>query len=425
MALLTINGVGIISGSILMPLNGVWTGDLVIDQPNGNGFSAGTPVAIVAADSGFTINGVVSPARTGDFLDTVHVRVLGGAGGMANDVQPRAYVQPGAFGKDVIAGLMTDSGETLASTSDPTLLNANLAAWAVMAGPTSQALDTLIKFNSPTDHWRFLSDGTLWIGSETWPASSDEYILINQNPAEGTFDLGVDTPSIMPGVSISGVGNINLVEHQILSDSIRSKVWIDLDTTSRGLASAITSIIQKETADIDYFALYFASVVSQNGSVCDVIFSDQRLAGMSNVAIRSGIPGHTFQVTPGCNILVGWEDGNPSKPYAALWGGGESVLSETIGVASGIGQLNLGGTAIQAVIKGTIYRTNEDVLFAALIAFAGVVANLPTSATSWSTIDPSGAAATSLSTGLTTLTTVLGVFEAAAASYLSLQVKTV
>lgn len=428
-SLVSINGVSVLSGSIMMPLQGVWTGDLVIDQPDGTGFDAGTPVAIVASNNGFTINGVVSPARTGDFLDAVHVRVLGGAGGMAKDTLPRAYVQPGAFGRDVVNGLLSDSGETLSTTADATLLTKNLTAWSVMTTSVAQALELMISINSPGDNWRLLADGTLWVGAETWPQSSDEFVVLSQNPADGTFDLGVDSPSVMPGVSLSGVGNVNRVEHTILSNSIRSRVWIDFATTDRGLGPALTAIVKKETAELDYFALYYATVVSQqpDGSL-DVTLADPRLAGMSRVAIRYGIPGYSAQIIPGCNILVGWADGNPSKPYVALWGGGESVTSSTLNTST---SMTLGGPqpAIDFLVKGTTYRSSQSILDTQLITELATLGTSLTTAgtdatfhaaflTSANAIAAAGAAATAASIAI-------GVFEGEAATYLSTVVKTV
>ncbi len=74
MSLVTANGVTVIGGSIMMPLRGVWSADLVIDQPDGSGFDAGTAVAIKCAD-GIELDGTVVPDRTGSFLDAVHVRL--------------------------------------------------------------------------------------------------------------------------------------------------------------------------------------------------------------------------------------------------------------------------------------------------------------------------------------------------------------
>jgi hypothetical protein len=55
MALVTINDVAVISGTILRPLTGVWTADLAIDEPGGGGFGAGTKVTIKSGQRILTV----------------------------------------------------------------------------------------------------------------------------------------------------------------------------------------------------------------------------------------------------------------------------------------------------------------------------------------------------------------------------------
>jgi len=78
MALVSANDVAVLNGTIMMPLIGVWVADFVLDQPDGTGFDAGTKVTI-ASENGFELKGTVAPNRTGDYLDAVHVRILGGS----------------------------------------------------------------------------------------------------------------------------------------------------------------------------------------------------------------------------------------------------------------------------------------------------------------------------------------------------------
>ena len=42
--------------------------------------------------------------------------------------------------------------------------------------------------------------------------------------------------------------------------------------------------------------------------------------GLTNVPIRTGIPGAKATVAPGAKCLLGFEEGDPQKPYVALWG---------------------------------------------------------------------------------------------------------
>jgi hypothetical protein len=329
MSLVTINGVNVIGGSIMMPLVGVWTADLVIDAVEG--FAAGTHVTIESGS--FSLSGTVAPDRTGDFLDAVHVRVLGGAGGMATLAMPKSYTQPGAFVRDVLNGLCRDAGETLSSTASASFTGTNLTAWAVVEMPVSQALQCLIDFVAPGLNWRILANGELWVGSETWPNSSASFELLEQDPTQGQYDLGVESPSITPGVSLEGVGNVDRVEHHIGENTIRSHVWTVGADPDRGFKSAVQALAIQALPGIDYLTFYDARVVSQSadGATLDLQPLDPRLPGFGSVPLKLGIPATVAKFATGKIVRLGWDRGNPARPYACLFDGGETLTSLELG----------------------------------------------------------------------------------------------
>ncbi len=314
MSLVTINDVPVLSGSIAMPLIGVWTADVVIDQPDGTGFDAGTRVTISSAD-GAELVGTVAAGRSGSFLDSVHVRVLGGAGGMSRTAQPRSYASPSAYVRDVLNGLASDSGETLSADIPSSVSAAPLNAWSVMAVPVSQALVTLINAVSEGSSWRLLPDGTLWIGTESWPTASPAVDILSQNPVDGTYDLGVNTVSVIPGVTLENVGQVARVEHQILPEKIRSRVWTTM-ASERGLVAAIQAIVAQQVAALDYHALYLAQVKGQSSDLTTVDIQPvtSRLGGLQRVPVRFGA-GVTQQVPINSTVLLGWDGGDPTQPY--------------------------------------------------------------------------------------------------------------
>lgn len=353
MPFLTVNDVSVFNGIISMPLIGLFTADLVINQIDATNFTAGTSVTI-KAENGITLVGTVLPDRTGAFLDTVHLKIIGGRGGFGKSAVPKGFVQPGAYVRDVLGALMNNASESLSSTITSTFLATNLTAWAIMESKVSEALKVLIDTVAPTYHWRVLSDGTLWIGAETWPSQTVTYRTDVHNPSDASFLLYVDTLQILPGVTIDGIGKIGRVEHIIMPDKVRTQVWTFIEDQERGLAPAITSLVQQATAHIDYFALYDARVVSQSGSMVDVIPVDSRLPGMSKVPLRLGIPGTTVQVAPGAILRIGWDRGNPQFPFAALWNGDETVTQITVNAT----MVNLGGSGGDALVKKTEYNTH-------------------------------------------------------------------
>lgn len=338
MSLVEANGVAVLSGTINRPQRGVWTADLVIDQPDGSGFDVGTQVKITTA-AGLNLVGVVAPNRSGSFLDSVHVRVLGGAGGLTKAATARAYNQPGAFVRDVINGLISDSGETLAPTTDATFLATNLSAWTVMSQTCKRALDNIVETVDDSLTWRILDDGTLWVGAETWPTvSAPDAVNMTFDPKQGTYVIGEDAPSIAPGTNVDGIGHVGRVEHHLEPDSIRTVVYVASDDgVERGFKQAIKNLVGSELSrrGIDFHALYSAKVVSQNGDgTLELKPTSPKLPGLSKVPLRHGLPAVQVQVAPGCFVLVGWDGGDPGSPYACLWGGGETLTSLSIGSAA-------------------------------------------------------------------------------------------
>jgi hypothetical protein len=356
MSLIEANGVGVISGSVSMPLNGVWLADLVIDQDDASGFANGTQVKI-AVDNGFSLTGTVSPDRTGGFLDAVHVRVVGGKAGMGKTVQARGYVQPSAFVRDVLNGIAGDAGEKLSGTIDAGFLNTNLPAWTTMQCTAAQALNAFLEYVAPTANWRFLADGTLWVGVETYPTAHDEFDVLSVNPTEGTADLGVEAPSVMPGTTLDGVGKVNRVEHSFEADEgIRSHVFVSLTGINRGATSAIDAIVAQQMMGVEYFGLFEGKVLSQSADLSTVDVQmmapvDKKVPGLQRVEVRAGT-GVKIQFTPGAKVLLGWKGGDARYPYVIPGLGADGFLAWSLGSSPDAVVTKQDITAIFAAISG-------------------------------------------------------------------------
>lgn len=326
MALLTANGVGVIGASIVMPLYGCWTADLLLDNPDLTGFDAGAAVTI-RCDGGLEFSGVVVPDRSGDFLDSTHVRVIAGKGGMSKAATVQGYVQPGARVQDVLSQLANDGGESLSSDIDPSLLSQNLNAWATLAGTVAAGVKQLIDIVVPAANWRFTADGKLLVVTDSWPTSSDGYDLLHKDPAQRQFMLAVDTFTVVPGVDLDGVGRVNRVEHVLEGAAVRSTVWTQVADEDRGIAGSIQSLARQELTRVDFLGKYDAKVVKQSsdGTKCDLEPADARIPKMRDVPIRNGVANTVCKVAPGTTLRLGWDSGNPQYPYCEAWQGGETI----------------------------------------------------------------------------------------------------
>lgn len=82
---------------------------------------------------------------------------------------------------------------------------------------------------------------------------------------------------------------------------------------------------------IDRLALYPATVVSQAGDgTIDVLPDDAKVRGLglSGLRLRYGLPGFVATVPALSRVLIGWEAGDPTRPYAMAWEAG-AVTSVT------------------------------------------------------------------------------------------------
>lgn len=78
------------------------------------------------------------------------------------------------------------------------------------------------------------------------------------------------------------------------------------------------ALLRQAEPRLDFFALYPARIVAQDGDVLDVMPDDPRMPPL-RAPIRLGIPNATCKVTPGSRVLIGFENADPSKPIATLW----------------------------------------------------------------------------------------------------------
>lgn len=81
---------------------------------------------------------------------------------------------------------------------------------------------------------------------------------------------------------------------------------------------------------MDHLALYPCRVVQQRADgTLDLEPESSTVPSCQGVPIRHGLPGVTVEVAAGERVLLGYEGGDPSRPFAALWTAG-SVTKITI-----------------------------------------------------------------------------------------------
>jgi hypothetical protein len=203
----------VIGTNIMLPRVGAWVANLIV---NGETIPKGAMVA--------TLSGVDMPCwiqRCELVQGMQHLRVIGGAGGLAKTAKAKHYRNPTV--RHVLTDLARDAGETLSSTCTAAILNQPLNYWTTLALPTGVLLQALADVAGGGCLWRILYNGSLWFGTETWPACPADVRIMQQDAPNASQVLGTDAQGIWPGTTIAG-RRVDLVVHD-LGDPPRSTVW--------------------------------------------------------------------------------------------------------------------------------------------------------------------------------------------------------
>ena len=323
MADLEINGVACLTARIAFPRIGRWIADLMVDTEEDITGSA----RIVSADGVFDLTGTVQ--RGGVYAANASVRVVGGAGGLDQEVSPVYYSSSPL--RVPLTALLAATGERLSPRSDSAILNRFVPAWVRTRGLGGALLASLMDVAGAD--WRMLDDGMVWVGTDTYPDVIVDPVqtdTLHINPSEDhTILTGTPIPPVRPGMTFEGK-RVAAVEYHLGDDvpaGAELDVWYERDnaTTDR-VRAALSALIRHETRGTDYHALCLARVLSQSGNKVDVSPDSGRLPTLSGVPLFGFAPGIEATVAPGSKVLVAFSDGDPSKPVALpAWESGSTI----------------------------------------------------------------------------------------------------
>lgn len=130
---------------------------------------------------------------------------------------------------------------------------------------------------------------------------------------------------------------------------------------------ALRGFVLRVMAFVGYHPLFPARVAKQNADgTLELVPDAATLPGLSKVPIRYGIPGVRVTVAANARVLLGFEGGDPRKPFAALWESGsvtkleidgtEIVLNGGSAKVARVGDdvtIDLSGTTLTGTIAGS------------------------------------------------------------------------
>lgn len=358
---------------LVFSLSGAWHVEgFVASQTNLAG-------AVTITVDTLTLQGTVDPG--GLYVQALHLRVVAGAGAWTQPCTPK-YYQNATLGF-ILADLLQLAGEQLSSDISPALRNTLVLAFPSTSGSLGENVATLINYAPAGTSYRFLPDGTFWIGAETWPAFTDDYTVTSEEPRERRLTLGALSPTLMAGQAIeasTGTVHCNRVEWSISADAFRAVVWLQPDAPSvlDRFAAAWGRLLNRflgraVVKTIDACALYSGRVVKVSGALVDIQLDTAALASPVGVTLLVAIPG-ALTLAGGEGVLVGFKNGDPSQPYVFGMLQGTIAAEATIaavslylGAKAGAkavvvdgDQVNCGILTITAVANGVFIGTYVD-----------------------------------------------------------------
>lgn len=311
-----LNGEPVLVASVHFPLSGSWSAELQVaadDAP-----AAGSTVTFSLAETNFTAR----VKRSGVEASRGRIRLTGGSVDWSAVQEVRHYRNTTAD------QVLADVG---VQPAVPT--GSELAFWTRNPGTTGSTVEAIAKhlgFN-----WRVLPDGTVRIQAEvSAQITGTDAVETDRDPSRGLVTVAVEDSLIQPGVTFNNdsVGDVTYD----LGETLRCRYYTEGRATIR---KGLESIIRWVMRDTIFLGQYTASVEAQNADgTLDLLPDDERIRaqGLQSVPIRHGLPGVEVDVPTGERVLLAFDGGDPTKPFASLWHEGQVTavrIGGTIAVA--------------------------------------------------------------------------------------------
>lgn len=327
-----IGTLGLTSALATLPLSGAWWVDVHVSPRQGTTGVALTGAQVVSLN-GIDLYGTVLRCDVVDGM--IEARIVAGAGGLSTTLAER-YYKGGSSVRKIVGDILRDCGETLADDASAAILDQTMPTWQRAREPAGTALSRVVE--AVGGSWRMTTTGqVLIVGTESWPTVAPVHTLIpGSDGALGIYRVAwpETTPDdLLPGVTFRGM-RIRYVVHELTAASLRTEVRTQ---EPRGYLERMRALLSRGEW---YSRLWSAVVDKQNADGTVDVVVDSKW-GETQVPIRHGLPGMTVEIQQGQQILVGYENDDPKRPFAALW--------KSSGTAK-IGTLVIGQNAVSLVM---------------------------------------------------------------------------
>ena len=302
MALVEVNGLSAFDSQLVTPRVGAWVFDMRVDSPD-----------VISGQVEISINGGArtlkgTAFRTGNFVGTAQLRVLAGAGSIGVPCRPNDY--NGTTLGGVLRDILSSVGETLSPTADASVLATPVASWTTLGKPAGIAIEDLFSAVAPMAVWRFLDDGTVWVGVDDWADSGVDpstYEVLDRADDDDWIEVAVAAPLDIIGTTFEGsrvsytqadVPHIDGVKMKIIFDSGEvDPLWVSRND--------FAALVRASPPGLDHRFRYLADVVAQAGGTVD---ARPVIPGVPEVQAAQLLAqaGDSVDGVTGGQVAVGW-----------------------------------------------------------------------------------------------------------------------
>lgn len=216
----TLDDAPIVSGDVMLPGRGLWTGDLLISTETVP--AVGASVALTLA--GVTRRGAV--VHAGAEYMQARVRIVGGAGKLGTVIEPRDY--RGYSAQRIAEDIIKDAGEGIGSGWSE--LSAWCAHWTRTRLPAREALWRIMRKADVGLRWRVSTDGKLSLYRDSYATIADEAVgeQVAIWPHDRMARVAPETGALEPGVGATIFDTVRRVDRVLFAirpDGLRADVW--------------------------------------------------------------------------------------------------------------------------------------------------------------------------------------------------------
>jgi hypothetical protein len=315
----TLNGEQIMSGTIAIPLVGMWTADVAIDNDT---IETGAVTLVIG---NLTMQGAV--IRSAPFAGQTKARIVGGGGGWRNVLPAKGYSnQSGVMLSMVLRDAASEAGEKVNVPNDTSI-------GPFYARPNDKASFSL---RTLCPSWYVDASGTTQIAA--WPvvAVGTPFTVIDQRPDEGIIEIATeDYTAWMPGASftsatLAGTFQCYGVVYEFSKDG-KFRMRVMTDSSADRLLGPLNSIVDQRVSPTRFYGRYRYTISNPSTSTVDASPMDQTigLPGLTGVPLDSDSIS-TYVPPNGGECHIMFADGRPTMPRV-VWTAGTATVVNVLG----------------------------------------------------------------------------------------------